>query len=86
MARWSALLNRSLKPAGKGRKKGVVRDKAVHEEVIHKVIDHAVEIGFHILNLEYSPIKGPEEILSILSISEKKPKAAERNPSMFMQW
>lgn len=41
-------------------KKGVVRDKAVHEEVIEKVIDFAVEIGFEILNLEYSPIKGPE--------------------------
>ena len=41
-------------------KKGVVRDKAVHEEVIVKVIDFAMEIGFEILNLEYSPIKGPE--------------------------
>ena len=41
-------------------KKGVVRDKAVHEEVIVKVIDFALEIGFEILNLEYSPIKGPE--------------------------
>jgi len=41
-------------------KKGVVRDKAVHEEVIVKVIDFAKEIGFEILNLEYSPIKGPE--------------------------
>lgn len=41
-------------------KKGVVRDKAVHEEVIHKVIDFALETGFSILNLEYSPIKGPE--------------------------
>ena len=41
-------------------KKGVVRDKAVHEEVIHKVIDFALENGFEILNLEYSPIKGPE--------------------------
>lgn len=41
-------------------KKGVVRDKAVHEEVIFKVIDFAKEIGFEILNLEYSPIKGPE--------------------------
>ena len=41
-------------------KKGVVRDKAVHEEVIIKVIDFALEIGFEILNLEYSPIKGPE--------------------------
>ena len=41
-------------------KKGVVRDPAVHEEVIHKVIDYALETGFSILNLEYSPIKGPE--------------------------
>jgi len=41
-------------------KKGVVREKSVHEEVIVKVIDFAMEIGFEILNLEYSPIKGPE--------------------------
>ena len=41
-------------------KKGVVREKSVHEEVIVKVIDFAMETGFEILNLEYSPIKGPE--------------------------
>jgi 23S rRNA (cytidine1920-2'-O)/16S rRNA (cytidine1409-2'-O)-methyltransferase len=41
-------------------KKGVVRDPAVHEEVIHKVIDWAVELGFEIAHLDYSPIKGPE--------------------------
>lgn len=41
-------------------KKGVVREKSVHEEVIHKVIDFALEQGFCILHLEYSPIKGPE--------------------------
>ncbi len=41
-------------------KKGVVRDKSVHEEVIERVIDFAMEIGFEVLNLEYSPIKGPE--------------------------
>ena len=41
-------------------KKGVVREKSVHEEVICKVIDYAVSIGFVVLNLEYSPIKGPE--------------------------
>lgn len=48
--------------AGKEKvgKKGVVREKSVHEEVIVKVIDFAKEIGFEILNLEYSPIKGPE--------------------------
>ncbi len=41
-------------------KKGVVRDSAVHEEVIHKVIAYAGSIGFEIKNLEFSPIKGPE--------------------------
>ena len=48
--------------AGKEKvgKKGVVRDKAVHLEVIEKVISFAKEIGFQVLNLEFSPIKGPE--------------------------
>lgn len=41
-------------------KKGVVRERSVHEEVIHKVIDFAHSIGFDVLHLEYSPIKGPE--------------------------
>lgn len=41
-------------------KKGVVRDPAVHEEVIDRVIGFARENGFRVLNLEYSPIKGPE--------------------------
>lgn len=48
--------------AGRGKvgKKGVVRDPAVHEEVIHKVIDFASSIGFAVQHLEYSPIRGPE--------------------------
>lgn len=41
-------------------KKGVVRDRKVHEEVICKVVDFAHSIGFDVLHLEYSPIKGPE--------------------------
>lgn len=41
-------------------KKGVVREKSVHIEVIEKVIDYAQNIGFEVLNLEFSPIKGPE--------------------------
>ena len=41
-------------------KKGVVRDKAVHMEVIDMVINYAISIGFEVLNLDYSPIKGPE--------------------------
>ena len=48
--------------AGKDKvgKKGVVRDPNVHEEVIRKVIDFADSIGFDILHLDFSPIKGPE--------------------------
>lgn len=41
-------------------KHGVVRDKSVHLEVINKVIDYAISIGFEVLNLEFSPVKGPE--------------------------
>ncbi|MDO5539462.1 MAG: TlyA family RNA methyltransferase [Eubacteriales bacterium] len=41
-------------------KKGVVRDPAVHEEVIEKVVAYAKEIGFAVRELEFSPIKGPE--------------------------
>lgn len=41
-------------------KKGVVRDPKVHEEVIHKVIEFALENGYGTYHLEFSPIKGPE--------------------------
>lgn len=41
-------------------KKGVVREKSTHSEVIHKVVDYACSIGFTVLNIEFSPIKGPE--------------------------
>lgn len=41
-------------------KNGVVRDPQVHREVICKIMDYADLIGFRILHLEYSPIRGPE--------------------------
>ncbi len=41
-------------------KKGVVRDKSVHLEVIEMVIAYAQSLNFEIKNLEFSPIKGPE--------------------------
>ena len=41
-------------------KKGVVRDKNVHIEVINNVIGYALETGFCIADLNYSPIRGPE--------------------------
>ncbi len=41
-------------------KKGVVREPEIHEEVIRKIVDYADYIGFSILHLDFSPIKGPE--------------------------
>ena len=41
-------------------KKGVVRDINVHKEVIYNVFEFTRELGFKIINLDYSPIKGPE--------------------------
>jgi len=41
-------------------KKGVVRDKNVHEEVIEKVYEFAILCGFDVCGLAFSPIKGPE--------------------------
>ncbi len=41
-------------------KKGVVRDPEVHREVIENVIAFTKEIGFSVLGLDYSPVKGPE--------------------------
>lgn len=48
--------------AGKEKvgKKGVVREPQVHVEVIEKVIDYAMSIGFEVLHLDFSPIRGPE--------------------------
>jgi 23S rRNA (cytidine1920-2'-O)/16S rRNA (cytidine1409-2'-O)-methyltransferase len=41
-------------------KKGVVRDPAVHEEVILSIMDFVRKTGYSILGLDHSPIKGPE--------------------------
>ena len=41
-------------------KKGVVREKSTHHEVIEKVAQYANSIGFEVLNIDFSPIKGPE--------------------------
>lgn len=52
-------------------KKGVVRDKAVHEEVIHSVISYAESLGFLICGLDYSPIRGPEGNIEYLLYIKK---------------
>ncbi len=48
--------------AGKDKvgKKGVVRDKKTHVEVLDNFIENAKNAGFAVLNMTFSPIKGPE--------------------------
>jgi 23S rRNA (cytidine1920-2'-O)/16S rRNA (cytidine1409-2'-O)-methyltransferase len=52
-------------------KKGVVRDQKVHEEVINLVSNYASSIGFECLNLDFSPIKGPEGNIEYLLYLQK---------------
>ena len=48
-------------------KKGVVRDKKVHVEVIEKTLSFAYSIGFELKGLTFSPIKGPEGNIEYLA-------------------
>lgn len=52
-------------------KKGVVREKSTHVEVIDLVAGYALSIGFDILNLDFSPIRGPEGNIEYLIQLEK---------------
>ena len=54
-------------------KKGVVRDKNVHEEVIRMVMEYAASIELYPLALDFSPVKGPEgNIEYLLYLSKDK--------------
>lgn len=62
--------------AGKDKvgKKGVVRDPAVHKEVLDNFVALTKEINFKILGLTFSPVKGPEgniEFLAHLTLADK---------------
>ena len=59
-------------------KKGVVRDEAVHVEVIEKIVRFADICGFDILRLDYSPIKGPEGNIEYLIYLRKDSSEDER--------
>lgn len=63
-------------------KKGVVRDKKVHLEVIHRVLDYAKEIGFYVLALDFSPIKGPEGNIEYLVYLQKMQLEEPGEPDM----
>ena len=52
-------------------KKGVVRDRKVHEEVIRDVLGFADANGFEVLGLDYSPVRGPEGNIEYLMHIEK---------------
>lgn len=84
---------RLLKPAGQmvclikpqfeaGRekvgKKGVVREPAVHREVIEKIVDFASFTGFFVKGLTFSPVRGPEGNIEYLIWIEKNPVENER--------
>ena len=54
-------------------KKGVVRDPAVHLEVLQNFLTHAADAGFTVRGLTFSPIRGPEgniEYLGFLTVEE----------------
>ena len=62
--------------AGKEKvgKKGVVRDPDVHKEVLDQFVEHTTQIGFKILGLTFSPVKGPEgniEFLAHLTLADQ---------------
>ena len=58
-------------------KHGVVRDASVHKEVIDMVMNYAVSINFEVMNLEFSPIKGPEGNIEYLMHLKKGQYTAE---------
>ena len=68
--------------AGKEKvgKKGVVRDPAVHIEVIERVMLFAQSIGFGVLHLDYSPIKGPEGNIEYLVHIKKNAQTENEEP------
>ena len=59
--------------AGKDKvgKKGVVREKGVHVEVVEGILAFLLESGFSLLALDYSPVKGPQGNIEYLVLAEK---------------
>ena len=62
--------------AGKEKvgKKGVVREPEIHKEVLDAFVQTVTDLGFTILGLTFSPVKGPEgniEFLSHLTLEDK---------------
>ena len=54
-------------------KEGVVRDPAVHLEVLENFLTHAKEAGFAVKDITFSPIKGPEGNIEYLGYLSAQP-------------
>jgi len=52
-------------------KKGVVREKETHREVLQKIIGFAIKTGFSVCGMDFSPIKGPEGNIEYLLLLTK---------------
>ncbi|MGN0115256.1 MAG: TlyA family RNA methyltransferase [Acutalibacteraceae bacterium] len=52
-------------------KKGVVRDRAVHESVVSDIVDFALNNGFSVHGLDFSPVKGPQGNIEYLVLLQK---------------
>ena len=52
-------------------KKGVVRDKTVHIDVVKTIVEFAADNGFRVIDVDFSPIKGPEGNIEYLMYIEK---------------
>ena len=63
-------------------KKGVVRDRQVHEDVIKQIMDFALALGFSLLHLDYSPIKGPEGNIEYLLHLLNRPEESQISDEM----
>ncbi|SFF93756.1 23S rRNA (cytidine1920-2'-O)/16S rRNA (cytidine1409-2'-O)-methyltransferase [Desulfotomaculum arcticum] len=63
-------------------KKGVVKDPAVHRDVLKKVINCLVELNCSVLGLDYSPVKGPEGNIEYLLHFQKGGQAVGDNQEL----
>ncbi len=73
--------------AGKGKvgKKGVVREPEIHLDVLNAFVENAHEAGFHIYNLTFSPIKGPEGNIEFLGYIGKDGEDADIDTAVLVE-
>lgn len=75
--------------AGKEKvgKKGVVRDPAVHEEVIASTVEVALALGYQVAGLSFSPVKGPEgNIEYLLYLRHRAEQRADEAQRQLTDW